>query len=131
MDFIVETPIKNIITLHTEGWFDAAHHLNGYEGACKNLHGHTYKIEVWIRGNNTQLDSTGILFDFGNIKKLTNLFDHNGDMTDKMKINSTAENQVMFFYNELKKINPNLQYKVRVYEQLQPKQSYAECGDFE
>jgi len=119
------------LTLHTEGWYDAAHHLDNYDGACKNLHGHTYKVEVWVKGEEYQLDKAGILWDFGNLKKLTKLFDHTGDMTKTMEINSTAENQCMFFYRQFKKMNNKLQYKVRIYEQIQPKESYCECGDFE
>ena len=30
--------------------FDAAHSLPGYEGKCKNVHGHTYKVEVIVEG---------------------------------------------------------------------------------
>ena len=118
------------LTLHTEGWFDAAHHLNNYEGACKNLHGHTYKVEIWIKGDSTQLDDNGILFDFGNLKKILQQFDHNGNLTESMGMNSTAENQSMYIYKELRKIDKQLFYKVRLYEQIQPKESYCECGDF-
>lgn len=118
------------ITLHTEGWFDAAHHLNNYEGACKNLHGHTYKIEVWVRGESMHLDKCGILWDFGNLKKVLAKFDHNGDLTNNMKKNSTAENQVMMIYDLLKKNHHHLDFRIRLYEQIQPKESYAEVGDF-
>lgn len=118
------------ITLHTEGWYDAAHHLDNYEGACKNLHGHTYKLEVWVRGKQSQLDETGILCDFGYIKELTKRFDHSGDMTNRMGVNSTAENQVVYFFNELKRKYPELKFKVRVYEQLNPKKSWAQVGEF-
>lgn len=118
------------ITLHTEGWFDAAHHLNGYDGACANLHGHTYKLEVWVRGKEIQLNNCGILWDFKNLKDLLKMFDHNGDMTEQMKVNSTAENQVLNFYKILKYQHPKLKFKLRLYEQIQPKESYAEVGDF-
>jgi len=121
--------MKEII-IHTEQWFDAAHHLNDYEGNCKNLHGHTYKIEIWVKGYKHQLNKAGILWDFGGLKKLAQKFDHAGDMTELMGINSTAENQVLYFYDELKKQNPKLDFRVRVYEQLEPKKSWAEIGDF-
>ena len=120
------------LTLHTEGWYDAAHHLNDYDGACKNLHGHTYKVEVWVSGDSDDLDEAGILWDFGKLKQITKMFDHpeDGDLTDIMGENSTAENQCMYIYNELIHMDDHLQFKVRVYEQLQPKESYCECGDF-
>lgn len=31
--------------------FDCAHMLDGYNGACANLHGHTYKVEVSVKGD--------------------------------------------------------------------------------
>ena len=58
------------ILLHTEGWYDAAHHLENYNGACSNLHGHTYKVELWVKGEQDKLNEVGILFDFGNLKSL-------------------------------------------------------------
>jgi len=120
------------LTIHTEQWYDAAHHLENYNGACANLHGHTYKVEIWIRGDEEQLDEAGILYDFGNLKKLSKILDHSpeGDINNIIKKNSTAENQVLWFYKNLKKDFEHLKFKVRVYEQLQPKESYAECGDF-
>jgi 6-pyruvoyltetrahydropterin/6-carboxytetrahydropterin synthase len=121
-----------LLTLYTEGWYDAAHSLSNYEGACKNLHGHTYKVSLWVIGTSSQLDKAGILFDFSNLKKLTQQLDHSekGNINNIIGRNSTAENQCLWFYNKLKKINGKLQFKVRVYEQLQPKKSWCECGDF-
>ena len=119
------------LTLHTEGWYDATHHLEHYDGVCKNSHGHTYKAEVWVKGTDKQLDKAGILWDFGKLKNVIKGFDHNGDLTDMMGKNSTAENQCMLIYNTLKEIDKKLNFKVRVYEQLAPKESYCECGDFE
>ena len=119
------------IRLHTEGWFDAAHHLDRYEGACKNLHGHTYKVELWVEGDETHLDMTGILLDFGRLKEILKEFDHAGDLTVNMGYNSTAENQVLYIYNRLKSSHPDLDFCVRVYEQVQPKESWAQTGDFD
>jgi len=47
--------------------FSAAHQLRGYEGACENLHGHNWKVEVAVRGS--QLNEIGILIDFKELKK--------------------------------------------------------------
>jgi len=121
------------LTLHTEGWYDASHHLENYEGKCANHHGHTYKVEVWVQGDSSQADKAGILWDFGNLKKVINELDHQ-NLNDKFNvngINSTAENQCMYFFEYLKELNPQLKFKVRVYEQLNPKKSYCECGDIE
>jgi len=46
--------------------FDAAHRLMGYEGACRNIHGHTYHAQVTIQGDT--LDELGLLVDFKEIK---------------------------------------------------------------
>ncbi len=48
--------------------FDAAHILPLHKGKCKNLHGHTYQVEVHIKG---QVDeSTGMIVDFGQISHI-------------------------------------------------------------
>ena len=117
------------LTLHTEGWFDAAHHLKNYNGKCANLHGHTYKVEVWVKGDSDQLNEAGILWDFGNLKKIIKTFDHQ-NLDDLYEVNSTAENQCMTIYNTLKATDDHLKFKIRIYEQLAPKESYCECGDF-
>ena len=113
------------ITLHTEFWFDGAHYLNNYDGKCTNLHGHTWRVEVWVRGDDTQLNEVGILFDFTEVKQLHEMFDHKL-VNDVIKTNPTAEHIAMFIYKHLKSTHPNLQFKVRVYETIQPKETYVE-----
>jgi len=49
--------------------FSAAHHLRNFRGRCENLHGHNWKIEVVLRG--TQLEESGVLIDFGEVKHAT------------------------------------------------------------
>jgi queuosine biosynthesis protein QueD len=118
------------LTLHTEGWYDAAHCLEHYNGKCANMHGHTYKVEVWVQGEDTDLDKAGILWDFGNLKAILNEYDHK-NLNDIYTTNSTAEYQCINIYNILKNRSHRLKFKVRVYEQLAPKESYCECGDIE
>ncbi|MBS3763042.1 MAG: 6-carboxytetrahydropterin synthase, partial [Planctomycetes bacterium] len=36
--------------LQLEGHFSAAHRLREYEGACEKLHGHNYRVQVFLRG---------------------------------------------------------------------------------
>lgn len=127
---MVEIRIDKELTLYTEAWYDAAHHLENYDGACSRLHGHTYKAEVFVKGNQSQLQKNGILWDFKNIKDLVKKFDHTDDLTKIMGKNSTAENQALYFYGILKEQNPNLKFRIRIYEQLEPKRSYCEVGDF-
>jgi 6-pyruvoyltetrahydropterin/6-carboxytetrahydropterin synthase len=47
--------------------FAAAHQLKMVAEKCENLHGHNWKIEVYVAGN--QLDRAGVLIDFGELKK--------------------------------------------------------------
>jgi 6-pyruvoyltetrahydropterin/6-carboxytetrahydropterin synthase len=47
--------------------FDSAHHLNDYEGKCKNIHGHTYKLEVTVKG---MPDKRGMVIDFHDLNDL-------------------------------------------------------------
>lgn len=49
--------------------FSAAHALRGYRGKCEKLHGHNWKVEVYVRGE--RLDETGMLVDFIRLKEVT------------------------------------------------------------
>jgi 6-pyruvoyltetrahydropterin/6-carboxytetrahydropterin synthase len=49
--------------------FSAAHALRGYQGKCENLHGHNWKVEVYVRGET--LDNVGMLIDFAHLKAVT------------------------------------------------------------
>jgi len=61
-----------------------AHAIYGYQGACKNIHGHSYELHVSVASFNNSDDyipAPGILLDFKEIKKLVNVaiievFDH-------------------------------------------------------
>ena len=57
--------------LKTSASFDSAHFLAGYDGKCKNIHGHRWTIEVHIQGQELQQSGTqkGMLIDFCGIKK--------------------------------------------------------------
>ena len=47
--------------------FAAAHQLEMVGEKCENLHGHNWKVEVYVAGEN--LNNAGVLMDFGEIKK--------------------------------------------------------------
>lgn len=49
--------------------FAAAHRLENFYGKCEALHGHNWKVEVFLRGD--KLDEAGLLLDFGVIKAHT------------------------------------------------------------
>ncbi len=55
--------------------FDTGHALSGYDGKCRNVHGHSYRLEVTVIGepisdsNNVKF---GMVIDFGDLKKIVN-----------------------------------------------------------
>jgi 6-pyruvoyltetrahydropterin/6-carboxytetrahydropterin synthase len=99
-----------IYTLTIKEHFDAAHALIGYPGQCKNLHGHTWDVEVSVRG--TELDEVGIVYDFKDLK--TNLwgileqYDHVylNEVPPFDVINATAENLARVIYEQLAETLP-------------------------
>ena len=64
--------------------FEAAHALYGYDGKCKNIHGHNYKLFVTVVGSPTSDSSNvkfGMVMDFDDLKKIVKAeiikeFDH-------------------------------------------------------
>ncbi len=48
--------------------FDSAHCLPAHPGKCKNVHGHTYKLQVGFKGPINP--ETGMVIDFGNVKEI-------------------------------------------------------------
>ena len=63
----------NQIRVTKEFRFEAAHALKGYDGPCKNVHGHSYELSVTVIGTPiTDRMSTklGMVMDFGDLKKI-------------------------------------------------------------
>ncbi len=85
--------------------FAAGHALRGYKGKCENVHGHNYKVQVIVAGE--QLDSTGLLIDFVDlrraIKGLVERLDHRflNDLAPFDRVNPSAENIAKYFNDEL------------------------------
>jgi 6-pyruvoyltetrahydropterin/6-carboxytetrahydropterin synthase len=55
--------------------FETAHALYGYDGKCKNIHGHSYKLHVTIEGipiNDFNSSKNGMVLDFGILKSIVN-----------------------------------------------------------
>ncbi len=83
--------------LTVQGHFDAAHHLEGYSGKCANVHGHSFRYSIELKG--TALNEVGMLIDFASVKyfmenQVEYLFDHVDLNTVRSfgSINPTAEN---------------------------------------
>ena len=64
--------------------FETGHALYGYDGKCKNVHGHSYKLSVTVIGTpitDTSNVKYGMVIDFTDLKKIVkeeivDLFDH-------------------------------------------------------
>ncbi len=62
-----------IIRVTKEFGFEMAHALHNYDGACQNIHGHSYKLFVTVIGepaNDINDPKNGMVIDFGDLKKI-------------------------------------------------------------
>jgi len=56
--------------------FETAHALYGYDGKCRNIHGHSYKLDVTVIGEPiTDMDNVkcGMVIDFGDLKHIVKI----------------------------------------------------------
>lgn len=75
---------KKVIRITKIFNFETAHALWNYDGKCKNIHGHSYKLFVTLKGKPIQDPNdkkNGMLIDFGDLKEIINeiiikVFDH-------------------------------------------------------
>ena len=73
-----------VIRLTKEFSFEAAHALDGYDGPCREIHGHSYRLFVTVKGipaENPGNPKCGMVLDFGVLKRIVNeeivsRFDH-------------------------------------------------------
>ncbi|MEH7375536.1 MULTISPECIES: 6-carboxytetrahydropterin synthase QueD [Bacillaceae] len=92
------------VLVSKEFTFDASHHLHCYEGKCKNLHGHTYRVIFGLSGF---VDERGLMIDFGDIKDIWKneieiYLDHQYLNETLPSMNTTAENMVVWIYEKMK-----------------------------
>lgn len=95
-------------------YFEAAHHLDNYDGKCKNVHGHSYKLQVTISG---QPRRNGMIIDFAELKSIVidqviKPFDHS-DINLLIK-QPTVENLCVFIWEKLHDKLPL--YEVKIWE---------------
>ena len=104
--------------------FESAHAINGYEGKCQRVHGHSYELHVTMAHQNPVndfIDRQGILIDFKEIKNLSkdavNHFDHklllstkyletfphllNDEALITLDVEPTAENLLILIRNQI------------------------------
>lgn len=138
------------ITKHFD--FESAHALYGYDGKCKNIHGHSYQLYVTVIGtpfDDLSNPKNGMVMDFGDLKKIVKKeivtkFDHavvlNQNSPHKtlaetiddhshkvvlVKYQPTSENMLLDFAETIKKELPEnvLLHSLKLYETAN---SYAE-----
>ncbi|HUV01694.1 MAG TPA: 6-carboxytetrahydropterin synthase [Bacteroidales bacterium] len=136
--------MASVIRVTREFSFEMAHALMNYDGPCRNVHGHSYRLFVTIRGNpvnDRDNPKNGMVMDFSDIKKIIkkeiiSVFDHSlivGKDYDeeKMKVfksmfdnviladyQPTCENLVADFAVKItKKLPPEVKlHSLRLYE---------------
>ena len=73
-----------MVRITKEFKFEMAHALHGYDGLCKNIHGHSYKLYVTVKGeikNDSGSAKDGMVLDFDILKSIVkpeiiNKYDH-------------------------------------------------------
>ncbi len=131
--------------------FEAAHALAGYDGKCRNIHGHSYELQVTVKGEPVDEPGNpknGMVIDFHDLKRIVNeevveRLDHSfiigtnmpDDFVESAKRNfdkivcvnyqPTTENMLADFAERIKvKLPQNVElYSVRLQE---TRDSYAE-----
>ena len=136
-----------MITVTKTVRFDAAHILTNHEGLCKNLHGHSYRVEISVTCD--EPGENGMVMDFKDLKRLAeeiicSRFDHafiyntnsqgeceiaqvvekQGMRTVPIPFRSTAENLAKMFYSSLHKHLANLS-AVTVWETADSSATYS------
>ncbi|MDR3136620.1 MAG: 6-carboxytetrahydropterin synthase QueD [Coriobacteriales bacterium] len=121
-----------LYTLTIKDHFDAAHALIGYPGECRNLHGHTWDVEVSV--SSRTLDTVGLVYDFKALKDILARaladFDHRylNEVQPFDRMNSTAENLARVVYQRIQDALPaGIQIEeVVVWESPQARLAYRE-----
>lgn len=95
--------MAQVIRVTREFRFEMAHVLWNYDGPCRNVHGHSYKLFVTIIGTPDQDSSNpknGMVMDFSDLKKIvrkeiTDVFDHS------VVVNNTFDNGKLEKFSDL------------------------------
>ncbi len=81
-----------------------AHALLGYDGPCKNIHGHSYRLELTVSGVPLKVEGhpkLGMVMDFGELKSIVqnvvlNEFDHSTVLNEKSGLADSPEINSIF-----------------------------------
>ncbi|UZD16245.1 6-carboxytetrahydropterin synthase QueD [Gallibacterium anatis] len=132
--------------------FDMAHLLDGHDGKCQNLHGHTYKLQVIVSGETENNGAKkGMVIDFADLKRAVNeliispmdhafIYDQSSERETKiaqllqqlnsktfaLPVHSTAENLAQFIFQRLQENVGFHLHSIRLWE---TPTSFAEYGE--
>ena len=93
--------------LMIETHFSSAHQLRGYKGKCERVHGHNWKVQVYVLAE--RLNEIDITIDFHDLKKMTEeivgQLDHSflNDIFPFTEKNPSSENIAKWIYDSLRK----------------------------
>ena len=94
------------ITIETH--FSSAHRLRQYDGECERLHGHNWKVLIYV--SSEVLNDLGMVMDFkdlkGKVKPLIGNLDHQylNEIPPFTEINPTTENMAKYLFDEFSKV---------------------------
>jgi 6-pyruvoyltetrahydropterin/6-carboxytetrahydropterin synthase len=105
--------------------FEAAHDLPGHRGKCARLHGHSYKLEVTVRGPISEVEgesNTGMVMDFEDVSRIVRgsiieRLDHRY-LNEVVLVRTTAENLAHWMWDALIEagLSATLLYRLRLWE---------------
>lgn len=93
--------------LMIETHFSSAHQLRGYKGKCEKVHGHNWKVQVYVLAE--RLNEIDITIDFHDLKKITEeivgQLDHSflNEIFPFTEKNPSSENIAKWIYDSLRK----------------------------
>lgn len=96
--------MSNLIRVTKEFPFEMAHVLWNYDGPCRNVHGHSYRLFVTISGipeDNPDNSKNGMVIDFSDLKsivkkEIVNVFDHSVVLSNNVDSKKTEMFKKMF-----------------------------------
>jgi 6-pyruvoyltetrahydropterin/6-carboxytetrahydropterin synthase len=106
--------------LNVTSHFSSAHQLQRYDGPCKHIHGHNWKVRVAILCQNT--DDIGLTIDFKVVKSYLNeimeTLDHTflNELDCFKHINPTSEHIARYIYQSMQKALPESEGKIEEVE---------------
>ena len=106
------------LEVYREVQFSSAHRLRNYHGKCENMHGHNWRVRLFVTREN--LDETGFVMDFkvldAVLKDIMELLDHKdlNSLEEFQTVNPTAENIALLIFRLAEKEISAIDKEVKV-----------------